>query len=108
MADILELDGSRMPRKDVLRWLDLMEWTQADLAKKLGRNASYMSKILRGRATSRFVWQQIRAVMADPEGYQTPAYRSLEQRRKIITAAETLREAGIPLVVDVRQHLNSA
>jgi AraC-like DNA-binding protein len=48
----------RQDKKRLLARLEALGWSQAELARRIGRNPTYLSRVLAGLVVSATVWKQ--------------------------------------------------
>lgn len=64
----------RLPKtqRDVRRALKRLGISQRELARRIGKEPSLVSRVVRGAVTSAVIWSRIHAFLADPEHYTPP------------------------------------
>lgn len=82
-------------RRRVLAFLRSRGMSQNQLAQAIGRDATLVSKVLRGVVASAPIWAEVEAFMADPDGYKPVAIRDRKQREAISRARALLRRSGM-------------
>lgn len=83
-----------LPRERVLAWLARRKLSQNALADAIGREASSVSKVIRGQIQSAPIWKEIRAYMRSPGTYKPASIRSRRQREAVARARKVLRRSG--------------
>ena len=82
-------------RRRVLAFLRARGMSQNELAQALGRDATLVSKVLRGVVASAPIWAEVEAYMTAPDTYKPASIRVRKQREAISRARALLRRSGM-------------